>query len=289
MLVAAFAKVIDPVAFAEQVTAEGLAGIVPATVLVHTALALEVGLGLLMLLQVRRWWVLVPSTALTLFFLFLTGRAYWRWANGIVVDEVSCGCFGNLVERTPAEAFWQDLVVLAVPLGLAMAVRSSSRFPAKRVALTVAVTAAALGVAAMAPALPLDDVATRVSPGVELSSLCASGAVEICLPDLAPELLSSGGWVVLLDLAAADETQIDLLNALAFDGVPVTVLTEATLEEIGAFTWRWGPAFTVREVPLPLLRPMYRQRPRSFSVREGVVVETVAGLPPAAGNDQGER
>ena len=112
LLVAVWGKALDPAAFAEQIHADGLDRLLPAGVLALLALALEAGIGLALLLAVRRLWVLVPASLLVVFFLLLNGRAYWLAAHGQAAAAASCGCFGNLVQRTPAEAFWQDLALL---------------------------------------------------------------------------------------------------------------------------------------------------------------------------------
>ena len=124
LLFAAWAKAIDPQAFADQIHREGLDALLPAGRLALLAIALEVGLGAALLLNVRRLWVLLPAALLVAFFLFLTGRAYWRAEHGQATDEGSCGCFGNLVQRSPAEAFWQDLGLLVPSLLLAFVGRS---------------------------------------------------------------------------------------------------------------------------------------------------------------------
>ena len=118
LLLAAWAKLIDPLAFAEQISREGLDFLIPSGGMAILAIGLEIGLGVALVLGIRRRWILWPTGALIVLFLVLTGRAYWLWSNGLLDEEASCGCFGNLVDRTPAEAFWQDLVML-VPLYLA--------------------------------------------------------------------------------------------------------------------------------------------------------------------------
>ena len=80
LLVAAYAKALDPAAFAEQVVAEGVTFLLPAAVVALLAIALEVGLGVALVLAVRRLWVLVPAALLSAFFLFLNGRAWWLTA-----------------------------------------------------------------------------------------------------------------------------------------------------------------------------------------------------------------
>ena len=125
-LVAAYAKAIDPVAFGEQVAAEGLDFLLGAGVVAWIAIVLEAALGLALVLAVRRRWVLVPTGLLIVLFLFLTGRSYWRFLNGIE-ESAACGCFGNLVERTPSEAFWQDLLLLVPAFVLACLWPSAKR------------------------------------------------------------------------------------------------------------------------------------------------------------------
>ena len=286
LLVAAWAKVLDPSAFADQIRLEGLDFLLPATAVAFIALALEVGLGSLLLLGVRRLWVLVPCAALVAFFLWLTGRNYWLTSQGLREEGASCGCFGNLVERTPAEAFWQDILLLLPALLLAfLAWRWGSRgFLRGRVAVAVVLTAAALLVAWQAPELPLDNLATRLKPGVEPSELCIGEEAErVCLTTVAPELATGRHVVILADLEdpATGESVAGLNEfVLGGDEPRLWVLSASPEEAKRAFYWQWGPSFEIRETPEALLRPLYRSLPRSFLVEEGRVTETFAGLPP---------
>jgi uncharacterized membrane protein YphA (DoxX/SURF4 family) len=297
LLLAAWTKAIDPVAFEEQIRGEGLEGWLSARTIVFVALGLEFGLGLALLLGLRRVWVLVPAGLLILFFLFLTGRAYWYDARGIVRETASCGCFGHLVERSPAEAFWGDLVLLGVPYVLiwvgkgrakASEKRLAPRPAAPRLVLVAIGTIAGLTLTWKAPVLPLDDLATQLKPGVRTASLCAGApgsAERICLDALAPELDTGRHTVVLADLdgesflAGLDALQ---QTALAAPEPNLWVLADATPEELHAFTWQWGPAFQIRLAPAALLRPLYRRLPRSFALEDGRVTATWAGLPPLA-------
>ncbi len=134
LLVAAGAKVVEPGAFAEQIRLEQLDFLFSARTVTLIALALEVGLGTMLILGLRRLPVLFPTTLLVSFFLFLTGRNYWLVLNGLRDEDAACGCFGSLIERTPGEAFWQDLFLLLVPLSLAYIGRQVSHrgFPWRR-------------------------------------------------------------------------------------------------------------------------------------------------------------
>lgn len=286
LLVAAWAKILDPVAFAQQISLEGLDFALPASVVAVIALALEVGLGSALLLGIRRLWILVPSALLVLFFLWLTGRAYWLTAHGLRDASESCGCFGSLVQRTPAEAFWQDLLLLVPPLLLAFLARrwGSGRAVAPRLAAVLLLTVAGLVVAWKAPELPLDDLATRLKPGVAPSDLCIGGeGQEVCLDMVVPELDTGEHVVILADLEDEGFTSaIDALNDYVFEGQGPTlwVLSSADQQQQRRFFFQWAPSFEIREAPAPLMRPLYRRLPRSFRVVDGRVVETYSGLPP---------
>ena len=293
LLVAAWAKALDPAAFAEQIHAQGIDRLVPgmpAATLALVALGLEVGLGLALVLGIRRLWVLVPATLLVAFFLFLTGRTYWLSLHGVLPQEAGCGCFGNLVERSPAEAFWQDVALLVPALALAFLGRrrgDERGVPKLRLAVVVLLTAATIVFAWKAPGLPLDDLATRLKPGVAVKAICASGtgdeAARVCLDTVAPFLTEGDHVVVLADLDdPAFQAAVPRLNSYiaANGGADVVVLATADAEHQRAFFWRFAPAFETHEAPAPLLRPLYRRLPRSFEVRGGRVVRTYSGLPP---------
>jgi uncharacterized membrane protein YphA (DoxX/SURF4 family) len=284
LLVATVAKSLDPQAFADHLAAQGLTFGLPAMAVALLALALEGGLGLALVLGVRRPFVLGVAGALVAFFLALNARTWWVAAHGGQVDA-SCGCFGNLVQRTPAAAFWQDLALLLPPLLLAFVGRAKSAVPARRDARLAVAGAGALAIALFswrAPVLPLDDVATRLRPGVALAELCLEGEVPVCLADLAPELQQGRWQVVLVDVTGSPEKWADPLNRLAeSSGTPLLVLTASGRDDVSAFTWQWGPSYPLRETPAPLLRSLYRRLPRSFVSEDGRVVATSQGLPPA--------
>lgn len=288
LLVAAWAKAIDPAAFAEQIGGLGLdrpLGAWPTALLV---IALEVGLGLALVLDVRRPIVLVPASLLVALFLALTGWEWWRAAHGLVDPAAGCGCFGNLVDRTPKQAFFQDLAMLLPALVLAwLGLRRDVPRQGWRIAGALVAALASAGFAAKAPDLPLDDLATRLKPGVDTAAICvgAEGSDErACLPDVVPELATGHHWVILTGLQTPRFVDsIETLNRAVLRGTAadVWVVSPASIDEIQTFLWDWGPAFEIREAPESLLQPLYRRLPRSFEVRDGRVTATFDGLPPA--------
>jgi len=295
LLVAAYGKAIHPEAFAQQIQLERLAFFGSPFAWAVFMVAVEVGLGLALVLNLRRRSVLVPATLLVALFVFLTARTYWRSTHGGLSPEelASCGCFGNLVERTPAEAFWQDLLLLVPGLALAWVgrpaanpaqARSGRSLRAGLAATVAGVGAIAAGAFAwFAPGLPLDDRATRLRPGTELSQVCGGGGDErICLDTLVPGLASGSRWVVLADIRASDFADLaQTLNRYVASGrqPEVAVLADFTQDEQMELFWRLAPAFDLHEVPAAVLRPLYRRLPRTFFVEEGRVTRTFAGLP----------
>ncbi|MEM9558336.1 MAG: MauE/DoxX family redox-associated membrane protein [Acidobacteriota bacterium] len=282
-LVAAWAKTLNPGSLADQITREGLDFLLPAGVVALIALALEYFLGSALVLGLRRRVVLWPTAALVVFFLFLTGRTYVRSLQGIEPEDASCGCFGNLVQRTPAEAFWQDLFLMVPALLLAfLALRGG--LPRVRTAIAVAVTLAMTLLAWRAPHLPLDDVATSLKPGVDIASLCIEGSSgsDVCLDGIVPELSEGEHVVVLTELDDELIAHVDDLNDFYWtaEAPALWVLTGASEEELFQFRFTQGPTFELREAPKPLLQRMWRQAPRSFEVSDGEVTRTWSGLPP---------
>jgi hypothetical protein len=232
--------------------------------------------------------VLIPSVLLVAFFLFLTGRAWWLTAHGLRSESEACGCFGTLVQRTPAQAFWGDLLMLVPPLLLAFLGRDrrGRLFPPFRTAVAAVGALAVLGFAWKAPELPLDDLATRLSPGVKIEEICAGADPErICLSSIVPELGEGRHLAVMAKLDSPELTgAVDALNTYAGNGDNPTLwlLASSTPEEERAFFWKWGPAFQIRQATPALLRQLYRRLPRAFEVEDGRVVRTYGGMPPLA-------
>jgi uncharacterized membrane protein YphA (DoxX/SURF4 family) len=285
-LVAGLAKVVDPEAFAEVVKAEGLDVVVSAMVVALLAIALEVGLGLALALGLRTRRVLAVSTVLVVGFLFLTGRAYVHFLRGDAPAVHSCGCFGNLVDRSPAAAFWQDVAMLVPALVLAWLAPLRADGPA-RTRRWITVAAATLGSVALgiaAPSLPLDGIATRLHEGDSVKEICTSaGRKRVCLTSVLPDLATGRHVVVLADLDDAGfRAAVPELNAYAADGKGPRLLVLAAVgsDDVAAFCLTAGATCPLMAGPVTLLRPLYRRLPRSFLVEDGHVTTVWNGLPP---------
>lgn len=285
MLVAVWAKMLDPEAFTEQIRNEKLDFLLSASAVALVALFLEAGFGVGLLLGVRRLWLLVPGTILVAFLVFLSGRTYWLDAHGLLPETASCGCFGNLVQRTPAEAFWQDLALLVPALALSFVGRNKrGKMPKVRTGVALVAAAAVAAFAWKAPELPLDDLATRLRPGVAIKDLCVGrGEEAVCLDRAVPELKTGDHLVVMGKLDDPAVTgAIPELNELVAAGSSVVLVSDSPPEEHHRFYWQWGPTFSVSQADTALIRPLYRRLPRSFSLSGGRVKETYSGLPPMA-------
>jgi len=285
LLVASALKALDPAAFAEEIGRQGVGFGLPPMAAALAALAVESGLGALLLVNLRRRGVMLAATALVLFFLALTGRTAWRAAHGQLDESGSCGCFGNLVERSPNAAFVQDLLMLVPSLALAWAGRPGATAASGiRSGVALGVAAAVVGLAAAAPSLPLDDFATRLHPGARLSELCAgAGDARVCLPTVAPGIASGRHLVLLADVRDPQFAALAArLNRYVRTGgeTPLTVLADFRPEEQQALYWEIAPAFDLQATPSALLRPLYRRLPRGFLVSAGTVEKTWAGVPP---------
>jgi hypothetical protein len=183
-LIAAFPKAWYPDdfgAFIDQIRLEQLDFLFTAVQVALIALALEAGLGTALLLGVRHLGVLLPTAALVVFFIFLNGRNYWLVSQGLR-EPGSCGCFGSLIERTAAEAFWQDLLLM-VPLTLLCfwRRRKSEGIPKKRLLLALLAALAVSLWASRSPDIDYIEAAHRLGSLAETSRFVASSSYSLTI------------------------------------------------------------------------------------------------------------
>ena len=273
LLLAAYAKAIDPLAFASQ-----LRDLLPlpaalAHSLAVTIIAGEAALGTALVSGWRRPSVLLLTNAAFLLFL---GIVLWQWWHPGTAG-MSCGCFGALLERTPAQAVGEDLAFVCLS-GLAWLGRPQAPTTSQtgRILLTCLGFAAGLALAIAAPALPLDDHATALAPGVTIAATH--------LDEIIPALRNGRHLVVLLDRgdsnSAADVARLNQGLQLPTGRTPVWGIADDDPALAAAFLWSAGPAFEIRSAPARMLRTLYRTLPRTALIDAGHVVQTWSGLPP---------
>jgi hypothetical protein len=269
LVFSAWAKALDPEGFAQLIIERRL---FPASLSFWAGvamIALEAALGIALLLNWRRPLVLVPTALLLLFFL---GLSIWTYLYPSQ-EASSCGCFGNLIASSPGQALARDAILLGLAL---LAFLGRPRQPAAgwRGALAAAAAVAFGAFALAAPSLPLDNLATRLKPGVSAASLR--------IDEIIPELQDGQRLVLLLD--RADEKtrdEIARVNEKLALARPDAVFGLAKQDDALAneFQWTAGPAFEVRDAPQSMLKPFYRRLPRAFLVDGGTISKVWEGIP----------
>ncbi len=269
LVFSAWAKALDPEGFSQLILERGL---MPASLAWPAAIAvigLEAALGAALLVNWRRPIVLVPVALLMGFFLALSIWTYLHPEQ----ETSSCGCFGNLIPSSPGQALARDAVLSLLSL-LAFAGVPRRAAVGWRWAMSAFVFLAAAAFAWAAPGLPLDNLATRLKPGISVGSLR--------IDEIIPELQEGEHLVLLIDRAdertRAEIARVNEQLALAH---PEAVFALARPDEALAneFHWTAAPAFEVRDAPQAMLKPFYRRLPRSFLVKDGEVVEVWEGIP----------
>lgn len=269
LIFSAWAKALDPEGFAQLIVERGL---MPASLAFWAGLgviAFEAALGVSLVANLRRPIVLVPAALMMLFFLALSARGYAYPSQ----EASSCGCFGNLIPSSPGQALARDAVLFGLAL-LAFVGRSRQPAARWRFALSAASAVAFGAFALAAPSLPLDNLATRLKPGVTAASLR--------IDEIIPELQDGTRLVLLLD--RADETtraEIARVNEKLALARPDAVFGLARPDDALAneFQWTAGPAFEVRDAPQSMLKPFYRRLPRAFLVDGGTIAKVWEGIP----------
>ncbi|MCU0231832.1 MAG: hypothetical protein MUC67_10715 [Acidobacteria bacterium] len=269
LLFSAWAKALDPEGFAQLIVERGLMPAALAFWAGIAVIAFEAALGAALAVNLRRPVVLVPAALMMFFFLALSAWTYVYPSK----EASSCGCFGNLIASSPGQALARDVVLVALAL-LSFLARPRRPAGGWRAALA---GLAAVGFGAFAwaaPALPLDNLATRLKPGITAASLR--------IDELIPELQDGTRLVLLLDRAdEATRAEIARVNEKLALARPDAVFGLAKQDDALAneFQWTAGPAFEVRDAPQSMLKPFYRRLPRAFLVDNGQIVKVWEQIP----------
>ncbi len=258
-----WAKALDPAGFAEQMVRDFGFGTGLAWLTAIFVIGLEAAFAF-GLLGARRRLLLAGSTLLMIGFAGLAAFQYFFPPE----DPSSCGCFGNLVLQSPLQHMIVN-VLFCVLAGLSwLALDRSRTFPLWRWLVPGAGFVLGVALALAAPSLPVDHLATQLTPSREVA--------DLRIDEIIPELQEGRHLVLLID--RADEqtcTDVGRVNELLamVPGAATAVwgLAEESPELESQFFWQCSPYFEVRGAPWGVLKPLYRTMPRSFLVEDGTI------------------
>ncbi|MBL0173862.1 MAG: hypothetical protein IPP94_01115 [Ignavibacteria bacterium] len=223
-------------------------------------------------------------TALAMLVLLAVFVAVTAYALSIGLQG-SCGCFGNLVHRTPQQVIVEDVLMMCAML-FVLLVHSKQRMKtaAWKPVLILLSGAAAAGLAIAAPHLPLDSYVTDLRVGKQFSSWPVEG--------LTRDLQSGTHFVFLFTSTSKTiETDVAMMNAVAqSEDIPSTIglLTEGTAK-VTEVMFQYGTAFPVGALEPKFARYLYRTLPRAFILRDGEVREVWSRIPTPAEAQQAMR
>lgn len=254
LIIATIGKVADPVLFVEQIREEGLEILFSANTVAVVALTWETLVGLALLLGIRNYWVLIPTTVLSAFFLFLTGKTYYQVLSGQREESYDCGCFGIFLQRTSTEAFWQDLFILVPPLVIMLLDRRALREPLPKwrsifsIAGTVILAIFTIGWAGLPDTGSYSDV---IPQGIEAESLLPTDQFAVFIngeekPEaeifgsdfilkfviLAPEF---GSESIVVDIQKSSVASFDSASIIRNSDGSVMISDSEPIEDFGKF------------------------------------------------------
>lgn len=264
LLAAGLLKALDPQTFAQEIADYGIVtnGVLVG-LLAYALVIVECGLGAALLANLRPRIALAATILLLVGFLGVVGYA---WSTGATEN---CGCFGPW-KRTPAQAFVEDLVLLAVA-GWAWWGRRFA--PAPTNAAKLATVGVAVALAVMIPAVAaMSGVGTPGEAGKVGSEVFKT--VEVTD---APAALATGEHLVLLMSTECPHCRdsVPAVNALAADSRLPKVVAIAMEDRVdrGLFREDNRAEFPIAQVSQRTVQSLLdKQFPRLFLVRDGRIV-----------------
>ncbi len=269
LLIAGLLKGADPLEFVRQI---GTYGIVPgrsAGLIAYLLVAVEVGLGVALIVGFRTRLMALAGSLLMAVFMGVTAYA---WSQGRTEE---CGCFGSLASRTPGEVLLEDSGFLAMGLLAFFLSRKGEKGRPWRMAAVLASLAGAILLSQTAYSLPLDSLVTQLRIGQDVSKLP--------LRESPVDLTTGDHLVALLDLDSPQAgAVVKALNGYSGRaGVPdVIAFYGGEVDAKTVFCFNYSPKFEIVPVLRTDLKRLYRRLPRFFRVRAGKVVSVWNGSPP---------
>lgn len=259
-LAAAGLKALHPAGFADQIRQYA---ILPdlAMVAAWSFILAEILLATALVVNV---WTRAASGLVIAMLVFFIGITWYGIVAGL---SGSCGCFGNLVHRSPEQVIIEDALMIAA-LGLALWLQRGVHIRTTTPKLAVLSTAgiAAVLVTAFSGRLPVDNLTTALVPGAHFDSW----PVESLYKDLTREthvvfLLSTKSATIDADVAA--------MNAVAAStaGTSTIALIVDGASELTALTFEHGLAMPAGALEPRFAKSLYRTLPRTFVLHDGRV------------------
>jgi methylamine utilization protein MauE len=267
-LIAAVSKALDPPAFVDQIAAYNiLPGLAPFGawffIIIECVLA-----GMLIVNAIPKFTQIASGILLLLF----TAVTLYAMTTGSLSN---CGCFGNIMPRTPEQTMIEDLIMLAA-LGFAMFVTwrepASKTLPKLGFGAFVGILGLLTGL--FYQSIPADNLATQLKPGANFTSWPVEGLYED---------INKGTHVVFLFSIEMSEIEnrIQRMNDIAqSNNISSTIgLVTDGSEQLTALIFQYGTGFPVGAIEPRFARNLYRSLPRSFIIQDGNVVETWSEIP----------
>lgn len=269
-LFAATIKAFHPAGFADEIAAHGL---LPAAMHLPAAwffISLEfmLAIGLLFNLKPR---LFLPMMLATL--LGFIGVTAYLLVQGI---NVNCGCFGNVIQRTPEQVIIEDAVMFVALLFSYIILFDDRKKKSwvKIFSFSGGALAIALLLTGLSAQLPVDSFVTELKEG----RMFTSWPIEGMFLDLNKEQRV----VFLFSTKDAEiEQQIQRMNAIAqTENIPTCVgLIVDGSEQLGTLVFQYGTAFPVGALEPRFAKQLYRFLPRTFILDHGFVKSVWNGVP----------
>jgi uncharacterized membrane protein YphA (DoxX/SURF4 family) len=260
VLYAGVMKGLDPLLFAEQIAAHKVTPAAWSPALAYAFIAIELILGIALLLRLWPRWTHAAFNALMLGFIAVTAIA---WGSG---NARECGCFGRAAARGPQAVIIEDAALILVSL-TSMRLLWKTRTPLRSAVVGIAFIPLALAFTALGARLPADSLVTGVRVGKDLS--------DMPIDDLRTPHTQGWSLLVLLDSDCAPCAEaVPRLTGLARErkDLAVAAVFSGTRQEAMAWRLKHLPGFPVAHASPRALRAYYRTFPTVFLLRDGRVV-----------------
>ncbi len=267
-IVAALSKALDPPAFVDQIAAYGIFPQL-APFGAWFFIVFECILAGMLLVNLYPRIGQTASAGLLLMFSGVTAYAVFTGALS------NCGCFGNIMPRTPEQTLVEDLIMVAA-LVFSTAVtwkrKTSAGIPKYIFTGALGVAGALVGVFHLS--IPADDLATQLKPGSHFTAWPVEGLYDS---------LNTGTHVVFLfslEMENADK-RIQRMNEIAQSkGIEsaIGLITDGS-GQLTTLMFQYGASFPAGAIEPRFARNLYRKLPRTFILKNGKVAETWSEIP----------